>query len=264
MQTYPFAPASADVISPADTPRAGALPVLGPETALFLDFDGTLVDIASQPELVAVPAGLVDMLGRLSEALGGALAIVSGRALADIDRFLSPLTLPAGAEHGAVHRLQQDTVRHLAAPDLRDVQRVALALAQQHAGLRVEIKSAAVALHYRHAPELESVCLEAMAEAVKRTPGADLMHGKFVFEIKPAGVSKGSAIRAFMGQEPFTTRVPVFAGDDTTDEAGFAAVQDLGGHGIKVGTGPSAAAWRCSTPTVLREWLTAALKGHTT
>ena len=224
-------------------------------SALFLDFDGTLADIAQQPELVAVPHDLIDLLARLSGQLDGALAIVSGRALGDIDRFLSPLILPVAAEHGAVQRLAGHGTRQLASPNLGDVERVALALALQHEGLRVEIKSAAVALHYRHAPHLEAVCLQAMAEVVKRTPGVDLLQGKFVFEIKPAGVSKGTAIRSFMGSSPFIGRVPLFAGDDTTDEAGFAVVQAMGGEGIKVGEGRSVARHRCSSPAVLRQWL---------
>lgn len=231
------------------------MPAIGPQTALFLDFDGTLVDIAPQPDLVAVPAGLLDLLGRLFESLGGALAIVSGRPLGEIDRFLSPLLLPAAAEHGAVQRLDLQSVRHHAVPDLHDIRRIALALAAEHTGLSVEIKSAAVAVHYRHAPALEDLCLEALAEAVKRSAGVELMRGKFVFEVKPSSVSKGSAIQAFMALPPFAGRVAVFAGDDTTDEAGFAAVQAMGGQGIKVGEGASLAARRCASPALLRQWL---------
>lgn len=230
-------------------------PLAGPQTALFLDFDGTLVDIAPQPDLVAVPAGLIDLLGRLFENLGGALAIVSGRPLGEIDHFLSPLILPAAAEHGAVQRTASQSVRHHAVPDLHDIRRVALALAAEHTGLNVEIKSAAVAVHYRHAPALENLCLEALAEAVKRTAGVDLMQGKFVFEVKPSGISKGSAIEAFMAQPPFAGRAALFAGDDTTDEAGFAAVQAMGGQAIKIGEGVSLAAHRCASPALLRQWL---------
>lgn len=240
-----------------------ALPVITEQTALFLDFDGTLVDIASQPGLVLIPADLVGLLGRLARGLGGALAIVSGRGLADIDHFLSPLLLPVAAEHGAVQRSEGASACFTAAPDLTGVARVALALAREHPGLHVEVKSAAVALHYRHAPELEAVCLEAMAEACKRTAGVDLMRGKFVFEIKPSGVSKGSALQTFMRQPPFAGRVPLFAGDDTTDEAGFAAAQAMGGYGLKVGDGPTAALHRCASPALLRDWLQTAADGLT-
>lgn len=236
-------------------PAAKTLPQLGSTTALFLDFDGTLVDIAEQPELVHVPADLGSILQQLSASLQGALAIVSGRELADLDHFMSPLVLPLAAEHGSVQRFADGHVAQLARPDLRDVERVALALAGQHAGLRVEIKSAAVALHYRHAPALELLCLEAMSDAVTRMPGVELMRGKCVVEIKAAGVSKGTAIQGFMALPPFAGRLALFAGDDTTDESAFAAVQALGGAGIKVGHGDSLARFRCSNPAALRRWL---------
>ena len=143
----------------------------------------------------------------------------------------------------------------VAPPDLAPIIRSASALAERHAGLRLEIKTAAVALHYRHAPELEALCLHVMSEAATRTRGVELLHGKFVFEIKPAGVSKGTAIAAFMREAPFAGRVPVFAGDDVTDEAGFSVVQSLGGFAIKVGEGPTLADHRCASPTALRQWL---------
>lgn len=240
---------------------AQAVPRITDRTALFLDFDGTLVDIATRPELVQVPPDLVDVLRTLHDKLDGALAIVSGRALADLDRFLMPLRLTSAAEHGAQLRLAGGGVTQMAAPDIHTVEGIAIKLASQHSGLRVELKSAAVALHYRQAPALEAVCLEAMREAVRRTPGMELLHGKFVFEIKPAGVSKGTAIRNFMAQPPFAGRVPMFAGDDTTDEAGFAAVAALQGHTIKVGEGASLATARIASPTRLRDWLYACAAG---
>ncbi|MCY1166130.1 MAG: trehalose-phosphatase [Pseudomonadota bacterium] len=264
MQIDPSAPSPYPLLTPDSLAASSpALPAVTQQTALFLDFDGTLVEIASQPELVQVPKNLVDTLRHLAGRLDGALAIVSGRRLADLDGFLAPLLLPAAAEHGAVQRLSSDRTVHLATPDLHDIARVALALAAQHAGLHVEIKSAAIALHYRHAPGLETLCLETMAEAVKRTPGVDLMQGKCVVEIKPAGVSKGTAIQSFMSLPPFAGRVPVFAGDDTTDEAGFAAVQAMGGQGIKVGAGDSLAEHRCASPARLRQWLQSAFEERT-
>ena len=107
-----------------------------------------------------------------------------------------------------------------------------------HEGLLVERKHAAIALHYRLAPQLEAVCRDAMARIIVHQPQLELLHGKFVFEVKPAGVNKGVAIDAFMHEAPFAGRVPVFAGDDTTDESGFAVVQPRGGIAIKVGCGP--------------------------
>ncbi|MEO7128305.1 MAG: trehalose-phosphatase [Rhodoferax sp.] len=231
------------------------LPSISPETALFLDFDGTLVDLAAQPEAVQVTPDLIPTLERLARGLDGALAIVSGRQLADLDSLLAPLQLPGAAEHGAQRRLVSGEVIPLAIPDMHDAIRRLNALAQRHHGLRVEVKTAAVALHYRHAPELEDLCLQAMTEVVSSRADVELLHGKCVFEIKPAGASKGTAIAAFMAQPPFRGRLPLFAGDDVTDEAGFSAVQKLGGCGIKVGEGATQALCHCASPTALRQWL---------
>jgi trehalose 6-phosphate phosphatase len=239
----------------------GSLPAINAQTALFLDFDGTLADLAPEPDAVQLAPGVIPALLRLSGQLGGALAIVSGRRLADLDGFLAPLRLPLATEHGAQRRDTLGRVVSLAEPDLRELAHRATDLAAHHDGLRVEIKLAAVALHYRHAPELESLCLQVMQEAADRTPGIELLHGKCVFEAKPANVSKGSAIKAFMAEPPFTGRLPLFAGDDTTDEAGFAAVQSLGGEGIKVGEGASQAHHRCPSPEALHQWLHAAFGG---
>lgn len=237
------------------------LPGIGPQVALFLDFDGTLVDIAPQPEDVVVPTGLVDTLRQLSVQLNGALAVVSGRKLTELDAFLAPLQLPTAAEHGAQQRMPGGQTLRLASPDLREVTRLATALAESHDGLRVEIKPAGVALHYRHAPELEAICLQLMLEASRTTPGLELLRGKFVFEIKPVGVNKGTAIEAFMVDAAFAGRHPLFAGDDVTDEAGFAVMQHLSGHGIKVGDGPTLAFYRCASPAALRDWLLASCGG---
>jgi trehalose 6-phosphate phosphatase len=236
------------------------LPELNPrDTALFLDFDGTLAELATRPGAVRVPALLVPLLDHLQEHLQGALALVTGRPLADLDALLAPLCLPAAAEHGAVHRGADGRQRSVPIPDLQAVTRVARALARQHTGLQVELKTAAVALHYRQAPELENLCLQHLARAVLATPGVELLHGKCVIEVKPQGVSKGSAIAAFMREPPFAGRTPWFAGDDVTDEAGFAWVQSAGGQCLKVGAGPSLARHRCANPQALRDWLSAHL-----
>lgn len=240
--------------SPPAAP-AHALPFIGPRTALFLDFDGTLVDIAAQPEAVQVPPDLRQTLEALRARLNGALAIVSGRPLIDLDGFLEPLQLPTAAEHGAQRRLAGGKITRLASPDLHAVIRQVTALAQRDPGLRVEVKSAGVALHYRHAPELAPVCLQAMTELVSTAPGLELLHGKCVLEIKPVGIDKGAAIADFMAQTPFAGRMPLFAGDDMTDETGFAVVQQRGGCGIKVGEGATGALCRCASPAALRQWL---------
>ena len=232
------------------------LPALNPrDTALFLDFDGTLAELAAQPDAVRVSDRLVPLLDQLRDHLQGALALVSGRSLADLDALLAPLQLPMAAEHGAVRRGADGRQLSVPAPDLQAVTRVARALARQHAGLQVELKTAAVALHYRQAPALEKLCLQQLSLAVMATPGVELLQGKCVIEVKPSGVSKGSAIAAFMREPPFAGRTPWFAGDDVTDESGFAWVQAAGGLCLKVGAGTSLARHRCASPLALREWL---------
>ena len=228
-------------------------------TALFLDFDGTLAELAPQPEAVQISPDLVPLLQQLSIALAGALALVSGRSLHTLDGFLAPLRLPAAGEHGAQRRLTDGRLIAVTPPDLQLAIAAGRALATQHPALRLEIKTAAVALHYRHAPELEALCRQVMTQAASHTRGVQLLRGKFVFELKPAGVSKGTAIAQFMAEAPFAGRVPLFAGDDTTDEPGFSQVQLLGGHGLKIGSGPTLARYRCNSPGQLRDWLVSSL-----
>jgi len=232
-----------------------SLPAITPDTALFLDFDGTLVALAAQPELVQVPPLLTSTLAALYAQLDGALALVSGRQLFDLDGFLAPLLLPAAGEHGAQRRTNDGRLVSVPPADLRQVLLAAEALVQRHPLLKLERKNLALSLHYRQAPELEALCLQAMQDAVQRSAGIELMHGKQVIDIKPAGVSKGMAIAAFMAEAPFAGRLPVFAGDDVTDEAGFEAVRRLGGHTIKVGPEPTLAEFRCADVQQLARWL---------
>jgi trehalose 6-phosphate phosphatase len=170
--SQPLSPPAAGAASNTPAPQLlQDLPAIGAHSALFLDFDGTLVDLAPQPEAVHLVAGLVPALARLSTLLDGALAIVSGRTLIDLDGFLAPLRLPAAAEHGAQRRVAGGVAISLAAPDLQDVARRAAELMVHHPGLRVEVKSAAVALHYRHAPELEALCLQVMLRGCRQHAG---------------------------------------------------------------------------------------------
>jgi trehalose 6-phosphate phosphatase len=234
------------------------LPLLTTAHALFLDFDGTLTELASRPEAVRIASGLVPTLSSLHFHLGGALAIVTGRPEVDIDGFLAPLRLPLATEHGAQYRLNDHSYAAIDPPDLAPVLRAAYELAAHHPGLLVEPKRTSVALHYRLAPHLAALCHDTLAQAVQAMDGVELLQGKCVVEVKPRGIHKGRAIADFMTQAPFAGRTPVFVGDDVTDEHGFAAVQALGGVGIKVGQGATVAQHRCMTPATLRGWLSSA------
>jgi len=228
--------------------------ILSPACALFLDFDGTLVDIAPEPGAVVVPCSLVPTLSSLQGYLAGAVAVVSGRPIREIDQYLSPLQLPVAGVHGAERRSAEGDLDPLpvSSPSLEEVDRAATGLAQRHPELLVERKSASLALHYRRAPQYEQLCLDVMEQAVEQSPGLVLLRGKMVVEAKPGGVSKGSAIEAFLREPPFVGRTPVFVGDDVTDEIGFSTVQRLGGLGVKVGEGPTVAWQRLSHPGALR------------
>lgn len=231
--------------------------ILQPSCALFLDFDGTMVDIAPQPSAVHVPEPLLDALRDLQLYLGGAVAVISGRPMDQIDAFLAPLRLPLAGVHGAERRRADGTVALLDTHPLDRVEEAARSLVAQHPRLLIEAKRGSLALHYRMAPELEAVVLREMQEAVEASPGVTLLRGKMVAEAKPGGASKGKAIEDFLQELPFSGRRPVFIGDDVTDEAGFLTVQRLGGIGIKVGVGSTVAAGRLADPPALRRELEA-------
>ena len=232
-------------------------------TALFLDFDGTLVDIAEQPHDVEVPSALVPTLRSLSEYLGGAVAVISGRPISQIDDFLRPLQLAAAGVHGAERRSSGGELTLLSTHPLDVVEQAARKLAAQNAGLLVESKRGSLALHYRQAPELEELCLSTMQQAVQESPGITLLRGKMVVEAKPGGASKGGAIEKFMREPPFAGRAPLFVGDDITDEVGFSTVQRLGGLGVKVGEGATVAWQRIASPEQFRQELQDAVATRT-
>jgi trehalose 6-phosphate phosphatase len=235
------------------------LPCVNPDSALFLDFDGTLAELAPSPAEVHVAPDLVPTLWALAERLNGALAIVTGRPVEQIDAYLRPLLLPVAGVHGAQRRMPGEGIETIVAPSLDAVVTLAQELALRHPGLIVERKGVAMALHYRLAPELGVLCLQRLVEAVEFEPGLELIHGKMVLEVKPSGISKGRAIEYFMGQEPFAGRQPIFIGDDETDESGFEVVQRQGGHAIKMGEGTSLAQHRMTDPATLRLWLQSAV-----
>lgn len=223
--------------------------------ALFLDIDGTLLDIEAKPSEVVVPPSLPPLLDALAARFGGALALVSGRSLDDIDR-LFPGGRDAAGTHGAEWRLggMMSTSAELW-PD--DLTRTIEAEASLLPGVLVERKSRSVALHFRGAPE-HVPAIRALAEAAMRSAALPLrlLDGKMVIELAPAGMTKGSAIERFMQCPPYAGRTPVFIGDDVTDESGFTTVNGLGGVSIHVGDDPATAArFRFPSPASLRHWL---------
>lgn len=204
----------------------------------------------------------VQLVARLRDAAGGALALISGRPIAGIDRLFSPLKLAAAGQHGAERRGARGEVVRMDLPvqEMRKAADAIAGFAARHEGLVFENKGLSMALHYRLAPHLGGAAEAAVREAAAGLGGAlEVQSGKMVVEAKPAGRDKGRAIEEFMREAPFAGRVPVFIGDDLTDEHGFEVVNRLGGHSVKVGEGPSAARWRLETPAAVRAWLSEGL-----
>jgi trehalose 6-phosphate phosphatase len=223
--------------------------------ALFFDFDGTLVDLAPHPGAVQVHQDVPRLLAQLREALGGAVAVVSGRPLSEVDHYLRPLTLCAAGVHGAERRGADGHVRRIACSGLQDAAALIQALCRRHPDLHMELKPGAIALHYRQAPELEDECLATMSKALDLADGMALLHGKMVVEMKPRRAGKGLAVRSFMDERPFLKRRPWFFGDDVTDETAFEVIHALGGVAVKIGEGETQATHRLQDPVALRRWM---------
>ncbi len=230
--------------------------VLGRNGAFFLDVDGTLLDIAERPEAVKLRSGLTDTLAALQRR--APVALISGRPIAALDRLFAPLKLPAAGQHGAERRSADGRLRRVTVSRsaLNQARAYLVAWARNHQEILLEDKGLTLALHYRAAPRLESEAARVAREAWRRLgDGFVLEPGNMVFEIRPRGWDKGRAIAEFMREPPFAGRVPVFAGDDITDEDGFAAVNRMGGYSIKVGVGPTAARWRLPDVRRVLAWL---------
>lgn len=239
--------------------KPGALPEPAPNWALFLDIDGTLLDIAPTPDAVTVPPDLAPCLQAAANALGGAVALVSGRPVPWIDRVFDPLRLPTAGQHGAELRLTIGApVREVAAPDdLNPIRRRIESTIKDWPGVVLEPKSFGIGVHFRQSPERASDVRRLLEEIASDAGGRyELLSGKMIIELKPAGPTKGRVVAAFMATPPFAGRVPVFIGDDRTDEDGFKEVLARGGHAVQVGPGVSAVASCFATsPTALRCWL---------
>jgi trehalose 6-phosphate phosphatase len=232
----------------------------GASWAVFLDVDGTLLDIADAPDRVHVHPRVLELLGALRATTSGAVALVSGRSIADLDGLFEPLELTAAGLHGAERRDASGRLHlHAADPRLDDVRATLLLWSEAHPGTLLEDKGGALALHFRRAPEAEHAARAVVGQVLEGL-GRDfvLQRGKCVLEIKPSGVSKATAIREFMEEPPFIGRRPVFVGDDVTDEDGFEYVRRQDGMAVTVGERPSEHAdWRLPDVAAVLEWLEA-------
>jgi trehalose 6-phosphate phosphatase len=237
-------------------------PLLAADLALFLDFDGTLVELAEAPDLIAVPATLPNLLVELSARLGGRVAIVSGRALADLERHLGCTGFAVSGSHGLELRLPDG--RMLSRPPVVDLDGIGAAVARfaaERPGLLVEDKPAGIAVHFRQAPEREEEVAAFLAGLAGRS-GLVVQHGKRVVELRPHGADKGDALRSLMAEPPFVGARPLFVGDDLTDEHGFSAAAALGGGGVLVGAPRATAArWRLPDVAAVARWLGEAVEG---
>jgi trehalose 6-phosphate phosphatase len=252
-------------IAPEDEASPDAVPVprslvphLG-ECAILLDIDGTLLDLAPTPREVWVPPGLAKTLGRLLARTSGALALVSGRSLNDIDLIFAPEEFPAVGGHGAEMRISTDSeaVATHAPPMDKELKRRLAAIAKLSPGILLEDKGYSLALHYRLAPHAEKAIYEAVSLIRADLPSApiEVLPGKCVCEIKHSGFTKATGVRELMTHEPFRGRRPIFIGDDVTDETVFAIMPEFDGQAFSVGRRAHGVAGHFDEPRDVREWL---------
>jgi trehalose 6-phosphate phosphatase len=235
-------------------------PPLLPDCALFLDIDGTLAEFTDEPHQVRIEDEIVAFLPRLAKRLGGALALITGRAIADVDRLLPQSKLPIAGQHGCERRDARGMIhQHAPSPaTLARLRAVAADLAARHVGVVFEDKGIAIGLHYRRSPHLGGYLHRALRASLAQDAGHYVLQpGKMLVEVRPGGRDKGTAISDFMAEPPFAGRRPVFVGDDRTDEHGFAVVEELGGWSVKVGPGRTAARFRLADVAAVRKWLLA-------
>jgi len=240
---------------PAKHPAMDDFVALDPgAVALLLDVDGTLIDIGPSPSEVHVPQELCRSLERLGALTGGALALVSGRPIADLDRLFFPLKLAVVGGHGAEMRLADGAITPGAKPLPAELRRALAQAAAPGSGIVVEDKGYSLALHYRNAPHDEERLRAQIAAGRAAFPGEalEVLPGKSMLEVKRPGVNKGDAVRALMTKAPFAGRMPVFIGDDVTDESVFAQLPALGGKGFSVGRHFDGVALRFESPDEVR------------
>jgi trehalose 6-phosphate phosphatase len=234
--------------------------------AVLLDVDGTLIEIAPTPQEVRVPPALKHTLSRLRDRLSGALCLVSGRPLADLDWMFDPLRLPAVGGHGSENRLDTnaDIVRSTTPPLDPLLKARLVGIADDTPGIIAEEKTYSVALHYRLVPQSERSVRERIARICSDWPAdaVEILPGKSVFEVKPRGFNKGIAVQALMQRAPFRGRRPIFIGDDVTDESVFAVLPAFDGLGFSVGRELAGTHGYFATPREVRRWLYDLMQGR--
>lgn len=232
-------------------------PELSAKYARFFDLDGTLAEIKPHPDQVVVPDNILQGLQLLATASDGALALISGRSMVELDALAKPYRFPLAGVHGAERRDINGKTHIVHLPDAiaRDISVQLHTVIAQYPGAELETKGMAFALHYRQASQHEDALVTLAQRITQIWPQMALQQGKCVVEIKPRGTSKGEAIAAFMQEAPFIGRTPVFLGDDLTDESGFAVVNRLGGMSVKIGTGATQASWRLAGVPDVWSWL---------
>lgn len=238
------------------------MPPVSGNTALFLDIDGTLLDLARTPDRVRVPGELLRALEKLTLQLHGALAFVSGRSLESIDKLFAPFRPAAIGTHGGeIRGVQGDVARIAPLPD--SIREVFTGLSEHVPGLLLEDKKCAMALHYRLAPEARPVLESAMEKhaALFAAQKVHILHGKAVIEVRPDGIDKGSAVLKLARQKPFKGRAVLFGGDDTTDIDVFRILPRLGGRGFSVGRRFAGVEHVFETPRAVRQWLARVAEG---
>ena len=242
------------------SPHAAVAPpprLLAAQNSVLLDFDGTLVDLVDRPDAVVIDAALLALVRRLNGTFDGRVALVSGRSVAQLEAFLGAALegIAIVGSHGAEVRAGARSVSTVRPPALIAAERVIRATFADRDGVVVEVKSLGVAVHYRLAPDVEPAA-RALVDRIARESGLAVQKGKMMIELLAAGHDKGSGITTLMTQPPFFGTVPVFVGDDDTDEAGFVAVHELGGIGALVGPArPTAARYRLDDVAAVRAWL---------
>lgn len=245
---------------------AGVVPDLD-RCVLLLDIDGTLIELARTPREIVVPPRLGAMLQGLHARMDGALALVSGRSLTDIDVIFAPLQFPAVGGHGAEMRLStdNDAVAVHAPPMDNDLKRRFTAIAKLSPGILLEDKGYSIALHYRLAPQFERAIYAAVSAIRADLPQApiEVLPGKCVCEIKPAGFTKATGVRELMNHAPFAGRQPIFIGDDVTDETVFAIMPAFNGLSFSVGRVAHGVNGHFEAPKDVRAWLAKLLGDET-